>query len=161
MRPRFLVKKGYILANLLHLLERGNPQPVRRGIGWRSDYGLLKILSKNSVFWTTLFLWWQASLFSEARNLLNSATKWPFMRSKASAQKALRAKASAQKALRAKAQRWLFESVHNRDRPRWLHGQKVWCKHFAHALASSNPPSHPSSTHYARSFRMQPLASSL
>ena len=91
MMPCFRVPKGYVLVDILHLLVRGNPGPILRAVGSKSDR--MCVLCRSAPF-LCHFCFYGGKKPSSLKLdfLLNSAKALPTLCVKASAQKASRAK---------------------------------------------------------------------
>jgi hypothetical protein len=88
--PCFLVQKGYVLVDILHLLVHGNPGPILRAVGSKSDRRCAPC-RRAPFFGHFCFHGGKKPSSSKLDFLLNSASVLPTLCVKASAQKASRA----------------------------------------------------------------------
>jgi hypothetical protein len=88
--PCFLVQRGYVLVDNLHLLVRGNPGPILRAVGSKSDRRCAPC--RRAPFSGPFCFHGGKKMEMKPDFLLNSASVLPTLCVKASAQKASRAK---------------------------------------------------------------------
>jgi hypothetical protein len=89
--PCFLVQKGYVFVDILHLLVRGKPGPILRAVVSESNCRCAPC-QRAPFFGPFCFHGVKKPSSSKLDFLLNSARVLPTLCVKASAQKALRAK---------------------------------------------------------------------